>query len=507
MQQRQQRPPRPRGRRRSQKQHRHRHHQLVTLSLTVVFVVVAIAVMKMEGRQSNIRLHVVLRKEEEEEEIFSAHQDHRDKVQQYTSNSGRNSTSRSTENSTIGTSRGGGISTTADTSSTIIRETPGSSSKKKDGIFVVGVGRSGTSLLTGLLASSSAVAGYSTLGKLKDGSEYNSKGYFGLESLTRQNMKWLREIGKIRDHNDFTSKNVRNFFNTSSSNPEMFELSQDGQETIQLIQNSSNIPWVLKDPRLCFTLPIWLSKINDNNNNSSNKDISIDEPPLPPQQLAHQNNAAAVVFTFRHPLEVAKSMKKRNPRKKQSIKRGLYTWLNMNKLAITNLHRTKVCFVTTSMDSIMLNPQLEIRRIQQEMTVKCHVAEPIPPSLSSKNSNNLTNSTTTLDNDGDGFIDPTLQHHHHHQQQNNDDGDDDFVQLCTTPISTTSATTSNNNTTMMTTNDETHKGSINNNINITTTTTTTKEEELYLASIKIFCDMKSGNAFDPHYEWIIPSWK
>ena len=61
-----------------------------------------------------------------------------------------------------------------------------------NGFFIVGMHRSGTSVLAGTLN----IMGYSAGdGKLKGATDYNPKGYFEMSSLIIQNQDWLIEQG------------------------------------------------------------------------------------------------------------------------------------------------------------------------------------------------------------------------------------------------------------------------------------------------------------------------
>eukprot|EP00529_Nitzschia_sp_RCC80_P023731 CAMPEP_0113504634 /NCGR_PEP_ID=MMETSP0014_2-20120614/34827_1 /TAXON_ID=2857 /ORGANISM="Nitzschia sp." /LENGTH=465 /DNA_ID=CAMNT_0000399771 /DNA_START=139 /DNA_END=1533 /DNA_ORIENTATION=+ /assembly_acc=CAM_ASM_000159 len=465
--------------------------------MTILLFVVAIVVLKMERSQTKIRLGVVVVVDENFSSSSSS---------QIQKDSSRNSSSsRSSSNNNINERGQQKDDHTTTTTTTTNSSSTASETRRTDGVFVVGVGRSGTSLLTGLLASSSSSSAqqggsYSTLGPLKEASQFNSKGYFGLKTFTRQNMKWLKVQGHIRDHNDFTDRRVQNFHTTTSNNTVNFELSEDGWTTLRLTQNVSNVPWVLKDPRLCFTLPIWLSimdrELKNNTTTNQQQEEGEDNAPAPPPPIpAPAAAAAAVVFTFRHPLEVAQSMNRRNPRK-QSIRKGLHTWLEMNKLAIKNIHSTQVCFVVTNMDDLLQEPLKEIQRITNELTSRCNVVP--PPKTTTRDGNNLTLSSRAVVKE---FVDPTLQHNSFFQRQQEQENND--VTLTTTKnddshqfSSTTAAVRRQDEHDLLILPPLVVKGggSDNNNNNKT-------EELLLRAASTIFCDMKSGKAFQENYEW------
>jgi hypothetical protein len=78
-------------------------------------------------------------------------------------------------------------------------------------------------------------------------------------------------------------------------------------------------PWLLKDPRLCITLPMWLPSLRGS-------------PP-------------AVLFTFRHPVEVAKSLARRKINNVKLQSNGLKLWIWYNRLSLINSQ--SLCRVVT----------------------------------------------------------------------------------------------------------------------------------------------------------------
>lgn len=99
-------------------------------------------------------------------------------------------------------------------------------------------------------------------------------------------------------------------------------------------------PWALKDPRLCVTLRAWLPLFR---------------PRLP-----------AVLFTYRHPLEVGKSFQKRDG---GHLKRWLKLWTVYNKMAL--LQSVDLCRVTTSHTRLGEDTKGEMNRIIKELQERC----------------------------------------------------------------------------------------------------------------------------------------
>lgn len=75
-------------------------------------------------------------------------------------------------------------------------------------------------------------------------------------------------------------------------------LFKEGKQALKFLNNPSNYPWMLKDPRLCITVRTWISLLNF----------------IP-----------AVLFTYRHPLDVAMSMHKRET-EHFPVSKGLKMW-------------------------------------------------------------------------------------------------------------------------------------------------------------------------------------
>jgi hypothetical protein len=97
-----------------------------------------------------------------------------------------------------------------------------------------------------------------------------------------------------------------------------------------------------------------------------------------------------VLFTYRHPMDVAMSMHKRETEHFR-VQRGLKLWYVYNKRALQQSH--DLCRVTTSHKKMMATPQSELDRVYDELRA-CGV--PVP--------------SRALPVDINDFIDPKLQH-------------------------------------------------------------------------------------------------
>ncbi len=200
-----------------------------------------------------------------------------------------------------------------------------------------------------------------------------------------------------------------------------------GKTALAFLNDSNNAPWLQKDPRMCITLKTWLPLLN---------------------------NVPAILFTYRNPLEVAMSLKKRE--KNFTLEHGLRLWIIYNMRAIQNSEG--LCRVYSSNDAILNDTLEEVKNIVSELTNKCGV--PAPP-------------RQITQEDVNKFVDPSLQHNKGHQHEGEKvladyDGCKVYDYVSDFP-----------------------EGSANR----------LREKELYIKAMKIHCDFKSGAAYEDDYEW------
>ena len=255
------------------------------------------------------------------------------------------------------------------------------------GVLVLGMHRSGTSLLAGLLVEG---FGYTVGGPLLRASGENSKGYYEKRDVVLENMHLLEQQGA------HWNKAVEKY---NASIP--LVLGDKGKKALRFMEDLGNAPWLLKDPRFCITLPTW-------------------------------HIQPAIVFTYRHPMQVASSLEERF----LTLERGLELWIIYNKRAIENSQQ--LCRVLSSNDAILANPLDESIRIVEELVQKCHLQRP------------PRNATREI---VDQFVDVSLQSH------TQDDACQEY--------------------------DSSEKG------------------EMYKKAMKVYCDLQSGKAYKPDYEWPI----
>ena len=233
---------------------------------------------------------------------------------------------------------------------------PAKTDATRGGFIVLGMHRSGTSMLSGLMVTG---LGYHVGEPLIGGAFDNEKGFFELLDVVLQNDVFMNEQ-KV-----WWSSNVLNYDSQKAKalirGGKSF---QHGRQALKFLNDPQNVPWLQKDPRMCITLPTWLPLLHT-------------EP--------------AVVFTYRHPLEVAHSLIKREA--SFTMEHALRLWVVYNMRALQNSQ--SLCRVTTSNEAVLLHPLEEVQRIAQTLTSQCQV--PAPPQ-------NLTLEQVNK------FVDTSLQH-------------------------------------------------------------------------------------------------
>ncbi len=157
---------------------------------------------------------------------------------------------------------------------------------KNRGVIVVGMHRSGTSCLAGLLETSGLWTG-------------------DVIRQAKNNPKGTRENRRVFTMNDELMKKSGGSWDNP---PETLRLSTDDLTKIRLIlrEYESARQWVLKDPRFLFTLDAWLVHLRE-------------------YQL---------IGAFRHPEAVAMSLYRRNG---MTLEEGRMLWLKYNR-KLVSLH-------------------------------------------------------------------------------------------------------------------------------------------------------------------------
>lgn len=289
------------------------------------------------------------------------------------------------------------------------------------GVVVLGMHRSGTSMLAGLLVTG---MGYNVGGPLIGSKFDNEKGFFERIDVVLQNDEFMNLQGI-----DW-SIGVVNYDDQRALEAKKSGLAKFtyGRRGLAFLNKADNAPWLQKDPRMCITLKTWLP-------------------------LLHSQ--PAILFTYRHPLEVALSLMVRES--SFSLEHGLRLWIIYNMRGIQN--SAGLCRVYSSNDAVLADPMTEVKRISQELTSRCGV--PAPP-------NELSEEQVGK------FVDTSLQH-------NSKRVGDDLPVI------------------------DQHGANCLVHELVTTTPVGTPQYEVehdrYLKAMKIYCDMGSGLAYQDDYEW------
>lgn len=180
-----------------------------------------------------------------------------------------------------------------DAAAALVHNPPGS----VDGVVVLGMHRSGTSMITGLLQRLGLHLGPAPtlLGAVAG---ENDKGFFERIQVINQNDQLMR----AQDVN--WALNVFNFDHLEAIRAALSDkrgLFAEGMAALAFYNNPSHAPWAVKDPRLCITLKFW---------------------------MAFWKTPPAVLIVYRHPIEVAKSLVRR---KEFGLTRGLHLWMAYNR--------------------------------------------------------------------------------------------------------------------------------------------------------------------------------
>lgn len=255
----------------------------------------------------------------------------------------------------------------------------------------------------------------------------NPKGFFELRTAVLQNDEFFR-----KQHMYWGAGVVNYDYQKALKMKKSEEVTfEEGNLALKFLNNQDSTPWLQKDPRMCITIKTWLPLLKT-------------EP--------------AVVFTYRHPLEVAMSLEKRQD--EFDLEHGLRIWIAYNMRAVQNM--ASLCRVLSSNDAVLANPMQEVQRISNELTTKCHV--PAPPK-------NVTQAIV------DKFIDPKLQHNKKAREED---------------VSKHKVLATHGKDCEVRDYDSQHEvGTMHHE----------RETNMYLKAMKVYCDVKSGEAYKHDYEW------
>ena len=183
-------------------------------------------------------------------------------------------------------------------------------------LIVLGMHRSGTSCLTGLLQSQGIETGITVDGKGKE----NIKGFFENVSIQKLNKRIFKDCKVKWDSYTKTLKPKKKFL-------------EQGKQIIKSEFNGSNL-FVIKDPRICLLIPFWENVFKD-------LDIEI-----------------KIIHLIRNPLEVAESLNKRNGFVDE---KSLMLWLHY--VLEAEFYSRKFHRILISFDGLINNPAKMINRV------------------------------------------------------------------------------------------------------------------------------------------------
>ncbi|MEJ2190181.1 MAG: sulfotransferase family protein, partial [Acidobacteriota bacterium] len=166
-------------------------------------------------------------------------------------------------------------------------------------IVVLGMHRSGTSALTGVLAMLGAEAGHNLI----SGDSTNPKGFWENSEIVDIHHQLLEEMGSSWDD---ISPLPEGWWNTDTAGAYANRI----REVLERDFSAARLA-IIKDPRTCRVLPLWL------------------------RILSELGWDPVFVLSLRHPIEVAQSMQKRDH---IDPDRGCLLWLNHT---VSAEHRTR----------------------------------------------------------------------------------------------------------------------------------------------------------------------
>jgi len=192
---------------------------------------------------------------------------------------------------------------------------------KQTCILVLGMHRSGTSALTGVLSLLDVYLG----SELMPANFSNEKGYFENYVLFRENDRLLSQIDSSWDDIFYDKSKL-----------DLIEETKNLKEIIQKEFKYSKI-FAIKDPRLAFLFPIYKNVLEE-----LNIDIKI-------------------ILPYRNPIEVANSLQKRES---MSLEKGMLLWAYHFLLAEKFSRGYKRVFV--GFDDLMNNIEDSIQGLSSE---------------------------------------------------------------------------------------------------------------------------------------------
>jgi hypothetical protein len=199
---------------------------------------------------------------------------------------------------------------------------------KRNGILVLGMHRSGTSALTGVLAA----LGVAPPKTLIRGDEWNSRGYWESARMNHFNERLLSKLGSTWD--DWS------YFDIDRMTLE--ETALFLRELTALLKSEFGVEktFAIKDPRICRMVPFWLKAMRE-------FDIS-----------------PSVILAVRHPAEVALSLQRRD---QMPCVDGIMLW--MRSILDSEYSSRDVCRNFTRYEDLLNAWRPTVERIHVDLSI------------------------------------------------------------------------------------------------------------------------------------------
>jgi hypothetical protein len=118
-------------------------------------------------------------------------------------------------------------------------------------VVVVGMPRSGTSLVAGIFGRKGYFAADDPDAELRTGDQHNPGGYWEAETLTRMNAQLFAAAGYAED-TTWLGAPI-----SSEAAARIAEVAPLPEHRDLVARYEAHTPWLWKDPRLCYTLAYW----------------------------------------------------------------------------------------------------------------------------------------------------------------------------------------------------------------------------------------------------------
>jgi len=198
---------------------------------------------------------------------------------------------------------------------------------KQTCILILGMHRSGTSALTGLLYDNELFIGNNLLAPQED----NQKGFFENINILKLNNKILAKLNSSWDNVTFDISEI-------NQEQEIYFVNEIKKTILNEFKNIDTFG--IKDPRISILLPFWLKAFSDLN-------ISV-----------------KTIFIYRNPYEVALSLEKRN---QFSFEKSLNLWLLYTRSIINYIGKIQVELITYR--ELMNNTEISIKNLIEKLSI------------------------------------------------------------------------------------------------------------------------------------------